>query len=376
MTSLQTTLLVKIASQFILPAPVKDVIPLGEGFINDTFIVYLKHNPTRYILQRKNKNIFRDIPGMMQNIEKVTAHIKTKVANNGGNPEREAMTIIKTNDGHLYFQDKSGDFWAMALYIEDHIQHEVADTPEKAEAGGKGVGKFQSMLSDFREPLVDTLPGFHNMKFRYGQWDEALKKNPVGRKNEVQKEIEWVESRRNEMLEFWKLIENGSIPKRITHNDTKLSNILFDKSGDVLCVIDLDTVLNSTILNDFGDAIRSYANTGLEDDPNLNKVKMDLKIFEAFARGYLSEVHSFISETEFVHLPFSARFITFEQVLRFLIDYIDGDNYYKIKSPKHNLVRTRAQYQLLLSIENQIPQMSAIINKLGLEYNIPYRIQA
>ncbi len=198
---------------------------------------------------------------MMKNILKVSNHIKSIVKANGGDVLREAMTIIPTNDNLLYFLDEAGDYWTVCLFIADNVTHEKADTAELAYAGGKGIGKFQAMLSDFKEPLTDILPGFHNIRFRFQQWDEVLAKNPVGRKEKVAQEIEWIESRREEMLNFWKLVENGTIPTRVTHNDTKINNILFDKNGDVLCVIDLDTVLNSTVLNDFGDAIRSYTNT-------------------------------------------------------------------------------------------------------------------
>lgn len=353
-----------IVQFFKIDSTVESIAPLGEGFINDTFVVKTEGNVSDYLLQRKNKNIFKNIPGMMQNIEKVTNYLKGKIIHAGGDPLREALTLVKTKENSLYYQDEAGDYWTMCLLINEHVAYTDANSPELAYAGGKGIGQFQAMLSDFDETLVDTLPGFHNIKFRFKQWDEVLAKDPVGRRIELNNEIQWIESRRKEMEEFWKLIENGTIPKRITHNDTKISNILFDNSNNVLCVIDLDTVLSSTVLNDFGDAIRSYANTGLEDDENLDNVSMDINIFKAFAEGYLSETHSFLQEAELNYLSFSARFITYEQVLRFLMDYIDGDNYYKVKSPDHNLVRTRAQYKLLQSIEQQMPEMNNIIDQL------------
>lgn len=355
--------LIKIASEFNLDTQIEEVEPLGEGFINDTYVVNTAGD-SNYILQQKNKNIFKNIPGMMDNIEKVTTHLKEKIIKSDGDPFRESLTVIKTNEGNLFYQDENGDFWAMCLLIDDHVAYTEANSPELAYAGGKGIGKFQRMMSDFKGSLVDTLPGFHDIKFRFKQWDEVLSKDPIGRRIELNEEIQWIESRRKEMEDFWKLIEDGSIPKRITHNDTKISNILFDNSNNVLCVIDLDTVLNSTALNDFGDAIRSYTNTGLEDDENLENVNMDLQIFKSFAEGYLSEAYSFLQKQELEYLAFSARFITYEQVLRFLMDYIDGDNYYKTKSPEHNLIRARAQYKLLQSIEDQMPEMSKIIGQI------------
>lgn len=360
-----STDLKKIAGQFQIEGKIKEVVPLGEGFINDTFIIHTEKSSPKYILQRKNKRVFSPIPAMMENIKKVCDHIKAKVEKAGGDPLREAMTIIPANDGKLYFLDEEDEYWAVSLFIEDTVAYEAAETPELAYAGGKGIGKFQSLVSDLKEPLTDILPGFHNIRIRYEQWDAVLKKNPVGRKEKVTEEIEWIESRRNEMMDFWKLVENGTIPTRVSHNDTKINNILFDKNGEVLCVIDLDTVLNSTVLNDFGDAIRYYTNTGKEDDTNLENVSMNMEIFTAFAKGYLEEAGSFLTEKEIEYLAFSAKYITYEQVLRFLMDYIDGDNYYKIKSDDHNLVRTRAQYKLLTSIEEQYDTMKKVVKELA-----------
>ena len=356
------TKLLKIAERFQIEGEIKEIKPLGEGFINDTYILTtVSDDSPNYLMQRKNKKIFTDVPAMMDNIERITQHLKAKVREQGGDPMREAMTVTKTKDGKLYFKDEEGEFWALCLFIAGSVTYEAAGTPELAYAGGKGIGKFQSMTSDFEGTLTDILPGFHNIRYRFKQWDEVLAKDPVGRKKELAKEIAWIEDRRDEMLAFWELVENGTIPTRVTHNDTKINNILFDDKGDVLCVIDLDTVLSSTVLNDFGDAIRSYTNTGLEDDKNLDKVSMDLEIFTAYTKGYLSETKSFLTQPEIDHLAFSAKYITYEQVLRFLMDYIDGDNYYKTKSPEHNLVRTHAQYKLLQSIEAQYEKMKEVV---------------
>lgn len=353
--------LIGIAQNFQLEGEITAVDNLGEGFINDTFIVKTGNGNPKYILQRKNKRIFSPIPAMMENIQKVCLHIKKKVELAGGNPMREAMTLIQARDGKLYFLDEDEEYWAVCLFIDDTIAYDSAKTPELAYAGGRGIGKFQSLVADLNEPLTDILPGFHNIRFRFKQWDEVLGADPVHRKAEVLTEIGWVESRRNEMLAFWENVENGTIPTRITHNDTKINNILFDKKGDVLCVIDLDTVLNSTVLNDFGDAMRSYTNTGAEDDENLENVSMNIGIFSAFTRGYLEETKSFLTPAEIKYLAFSARYITYEQVLRFLMDYINGDKYYRTKSAGHNLVRTHAQYKLLQSMEAQFDEMNRIV---------------
>jgi thiamine kinase-like enzyme len=358
----------KIAAKFKLEGTVDRVEPMGEGFINDTFIIYTSE-PTisNYLLQRKNKRIFHPIPAMMENIQIVCTHIKKKVVEKGGDPMREAMTIVPATDGKLYFQDEEGEYWAVCVFINDTIAYQAAQTPELAYQGGKGIGLFQSMVSDLKEPLTDILPGFHNIRYRFNQWDTVLAKDPAGRKAKLAKEISWIESRRDEMLDFWKLVESGEIPTRVTHNDTKINNILFDQNGEVLCVIDLDTVLNSTCLNDFGDAMRSYTNTGEEDDENLDNVSCNLSIFEGFTKGYLSKASSFLTEKELEYLAFSAKYITYEQVLRFLMDYIDGDNYYKIKSPEHNYQRTVAQYKLLTSMEEQYDEMCRIVRTVAAE---------
>ena len=231
--------------------------------------------------------------------------------------------------------------------------------------GGEGIGRFQRMLADYGEPLADILPGFHDIRFRFRQWDDALARDAAGRRASVAREIEWIECRRDEMLRFWQRVETGEIPRRVTHNDTKINNILFDRQGRVLCVIDLDTVLRSPCFNDFGDAIRTYANHGREDDEHLDDVWLDMAMFRSFTEGYLSEARAFLTPAETDALAFSVRYITYEQVLRFLMDYLDGDTYYKIKSPDHNLVRTRAQYALLRSAEERYDAMRAIVAELA-----------
>ena len=349
--------LLKIASQFDLEGSVSEIRPLGDGFINDTFVVKTAGDAPDYILQRKNHLIFPDVPGMMENIKAVTEHIKSKVHD----PLRETLTVISSKDGKLYVE-QDGNFWAMCLFIPDTISPAKADTPELAYQGGLGTGRFQALLSDFDKPLNETIKGFHNICWRFHQWDETIAADPAGRVEHLQEEISWIESRRKEMLDFWSLVEDGTIPMHVTHNDTKISNILFNESdGSMLCMIDLDTVMSSTSLNDFGDAIRSYANTGAEDDRNLDNVGMDIAMFKAYAEGYLHEQKASMVQSELDWLAFSARYITFEQVLRFLMDYIDGDKYYKISYPDHNLVRSRAQYKLLLSMEEQYDRMCEII---------------
>lgn len=356
--------LIYIANKFQIHGTIKDILPLGEGFINDTLIITtLSGEAPNYILQRKNKNIFTDVPAMMDNIVRVTTYLKQKVREQGGDELREAMTVVFTIEDNLpYFIDEQGEFWTVTLFISSSKSFDNTDDREIAYQGGVAVGKFQCQLSDFKETLHDILPGFHNIRFRFEQWDMAVKNNVAGRVESHQKEIEWVESRREEMMKFWELIETGVIPTRVSHNDTKINNVLFDAvTHKSLCMIDLDTVLSSNILNDFGDAVRTYTNTGKEDDECLENVTMSIDAFKAFCDGYLSEAKTFLTPAEIEYIPFSGRFIVFEQVLRFMMDYLNGDTYYKIKSSEHNLIRTRAQYALLQSIESQYLEMIKIV---------------
>ena len=352
--------LLQIASLFAFEGEVESITPLGEGFINDTYIVQTVGTTPNYILQRKNHNVFPDVPAMMDNIAAVTAHIKAKVAD----PLRQTLTVVPARDGKLYAQ-VDGNFWAACLFIEGSKCYDRADSTALARQGGRGIGRFQALLADFETPLHETIKGFHNIRHRFAQWDAAVAADRAGRVADLAEEIGWISSRREKMLAFWSLVEDGTIPTRVTHNDTKISNILFDATTDeVLCAIDLDTVMSSTSLNDFGDAIRSYTNTGAEDDKDLSRVGMDLEMFRAYAEGFLSERKSTMTPSELEWLAFSGLYITYEQVLRFLMDYIDGDTYYKIAYPDHNLVRTHAQYKLLESMEGQYSQMQSIIGNL------------
>lgn len=353
----------KIAARFQTETPVVEISPLGAGFINDTFVAKTSSPSLKYILQRKNKNVFPDVPAMMDNILAVTAHLHKKTKKKGGDPEREVMKVVKTHSGKPYHIDEEGEYWTVSKYIEDSVTYDRADSPDLAYKGALGIGRFQAMLADFDMELSETIKGFHNIRHRFNQWDEAVQRDAVGRVKDLSEEIGWIESRRQQMLQFWSMVEDGTIPRRVTHNDTKISNILFDTNGDVLCVIDLDTVMNGTLLNDFGDAIRSYANTGAEDDRNLDNVGIDISTFEAYTRGFIEALHDTLTQSEIDYLAFSALYITFEQVMRFLMDYIDGDTYYKVSSPDHNLIRTHAQYKLLRSMEENYDKMKEIVSR-------------
>lgn len=347
----------EIAGRFSTGKKIDRIEPLGEGFINDTFKVFADggQNPA-FILQRKNHIVFPDVPAMMDNIAAVTGHIRRK--------GYTTLEYIPAGDGKLYANDDSGNFWTMMHFIAGSQSFDRADTPELARQGGLGLGLFHRQVADFDRPLAEVIKGFHNIRYRFAQWDASLGKDKARRVKYLSDEINWIESRRAKMLDFWKKFETGYFPLRVTHNDTKISNFLFSATtGEVLCAIDLDTMMSSTLLNDVGDALRSYTNTGAEDDPNLDKVSMSLQMYEAWMGGYLEQMKSSLTKAELEYLAFSGIYITYEQVLRFLMDYIDGDTYYKTRYADHNLVRTRAQYRLLTSMESQFYGMNSFIEK-------------
>ena len=353
------------ASKFQIEGKVESVSLLGEGNIHETYLIKTvgEENPD-YLLQHKNKVVFKDVPAMMNNISRVCRHIEPKLEKRGLDPLRYGLTLIPTLTNELYYENENGEYWAMCLYIKDSVTYSNPLNYDMALSGGEGTGNFHSLLSDFKQTLTDILPGYHNMRFRYEQWDAVIQNLSSSRKSEFNREIDWIESRREEMMNFRILFEYEKIPVRVAHNDAKLLNILFDKSGKVLCLIDLDTVLYGSILYDYGDAIRSYTNCGAEDDVNISNVKMNLSYFEAFTKGYLSKTSSFISNFEVDNLAFAAKYITFEQLLRFLMDYLDGNRYYRINHPEHNIQRSRAQYTLLLEMEKNFTQMQTLVSEM------------
>ena len=351
--------LTQLASRFALEGAIAQVKPLGEGFINDTYTVTLEgQDQPSYILQRKNHLVFPDVPAMMDNIERVTRYIKTKVHD----PLRQTLTVVPTTDGALYYKDEDGNYWAVTLYIRGTMSYTKADSPEIAYQGGLGLGQFHRLVDGFTEPLAEVIKGFHNIRWRFVQWDEALQRDAAGRVKDLKEEIGWIESRREKMLAFWELFEKGVIPTRVTHNDTKISNFLFNADDrSLLCAIDLDTLMSSTLLNDTGDALRSYTNTAEEDEPDEEKMKLDLRLFRAYAEGYLPQMGDVLSEAELKSLATGAAVITLELASRFLGDYIIGDKYFRIDYPEHNLVRAKAQLALFRDMMLHMDDMQAII---------------
>ena len=353
----------EIVAHFHTEGSVAEIAPLGAGLINDTYkVATAEADAPDYVLQRINHTIFKDVEMLQANITAVTAHIRRKLTESGADDiERKVLTLVTSDRDKTYYYDGE-NYWRMMVFIP-RAQTFEAVTPEYSRYAGQAFGSFQAMLSDLPDELGETIPDFHNMEFRLGQLHDALKTDPVRRVQEVRYYIDEIERRAEEMCEAERLHREGKLPKRVCHCDTKVNNMLFDEDGHVLCVIDLDTVMPNFIFSDYGDFLRTGANTGEEDDKDLDHVNFDMEIFKAFTEGYLKEASSFLTDVEIENLPYAAALFPYMQCVRFLTDYINGDTYYKIKYPEHNLVRTRAQFRLLQSVEDCMLQMQAFIDQ-------------
>lgn len=354
----------EIVLKFNVENEINEVKPLGEGLINDTFKVYVNDCETpKYVLQRINNAIFQDVDLLQDNIEKVTNHIRKKlIEKNETDIDRKVLNFIKTKDDKRFYFDGE-KYWRLMVFISDSYTYQAV-TPEYSYTAGLAFGEFQSMLSDIEETLGETIPSFHNIELRLSQLREAVENDVAGRVEEVKYYLDEIEKRAEVMCRGEQLYREGKLPKRICHCDTKVNNMLFDKDGNVLCVIDLDTVMPSFIFSDFGDFLRSAANTGAEDDKDLNNIDFNMEIFEAFTKGYLEGTKSFLLPIEKENLPYAAKLFPYMQTVRFLADYINGDTYYKIQYPEHNLVRTKAQWRLFECAERKENLMSDFINSI------------
>ena len=332
----------------------------GSGHINETYLVQEQH---RYILQ-KISPIFN--PEMvMSNIANVTEHLSKKIIAAGGDPMRETLNVIPTVDGKSYYVDEDGNAYRVYYFIENACSLDKADTPEIFAASAHAFGKFQRMLSDFpAEKLYEVIPNFHNTGDRLRQFKEALANDVKGRAASVQDEINFVLNHADCVTTITDAIADGSVPLRVTHNDTKLNNVMLDPvTYEGVCVIDLDTVMPGSMLYDFGDSLRFGASTGAEDETDLSKIEFDLAYFEAFTRAFLEEVGESITPREKELLPFSALLLTLECGMRFLADYLNGDTYFRIHREHHNLDRCRTQFKLVADIESKLDRMAAIVAK-------------
>lgn len=355
--------LINIARHFATDGEVTDVRPLGDGLINTTYLAETTMGE-HYILQRINDGIFRDVDTLQQNLWNITNHIRRCLNRMGETDvDRKVLTPISTTDGRLYLHNDEG-YWRMTRFIADsHTLSKV--TPEMAEMTGRAFARFHAYFAEEDTPeLKETIPDFHNIAFRIEQLREAAEADKAGRLKECHEETDALLARDEEMTIVGRLTDERELPKRTAHCDTKLNNILFDADGNILCVIDLDTTMPGYVLSDFGDFIRTAANTGMEDDPNLANVEVNMEIFRRFATGYVSEA-KFLTPLERKLLPFGAKMLTYMQAVRFLTDYLNGDTYYKTEYADHNLVRTRAQMKLLESIDANFVDMESFIDTLS-----------
>ena len=356
--------LIDVISRFSIQGEVCSVSPLGEGLINDTYLVKTSGESPDYVLQRINHNVFKNVDGMQRNIEAVTSHIKRKLVAEGcSDISRKTLEFIRVQDSMKTYYHDGENYWRVSRFIPHSMTLQEV-TPATAFQAGKAFGNFQKILSDIEVELEESIPDFHNMEFRLLQLREAIADDKAGRVKEVLPVIEEIERRADKMCEPERKHREGRLPKRICHCDTKVNNMLFDENGDVLCVIDLDTVMPSFIFSDYGDFLRTGACTSPEDEPELTKVDFNLEIFKSFTEGYLSEAISFLTKEELEWLPNAVALFPYMQAVRFLTDHINGDTYYKISYPGHNLVRTKAQLQLLRKIEEKMPDIRSFISAL------------
>ena len=356
--------IIDVSAVFSIDAEVSQVRPLGNGLINDTYLV-VTTSGKGYVLQRINHLIFKDVPLLQDNIAKITAHIRAKLQASGETEiDRKVLDFIPVKDGGKTFFFDGESYWRMSVLIADSVTVETV-SEESAYCAGKAFGHFQSMLVDLKEDIGETIPDFHNMELRARQLADAVNADASGRCSdpEIKDLLAEIDQNVEEMCKAERLHREGLLPKRICHCDTKVSNMLFDKQGSVLCVIDLDTVMPSFIFSDVGDFLRTAANKVAEDCPEIDKVAFDMQIFKAFIKGYLESSSVFLTTVEKENLPYAAALFPFMQAVRFLTDYINGDTYYKIAYPEHNLVRTRNQMALFRSVLSQMDQMKAIVSE-------------
>ncbi|MBT3378321.1 MAG: aminoglycoside phosphotransferase family protein [Lentisphaerae bacterium] len=343
--------------------------PYGTGHINDTYAVRSQTatGPVRHILQRINHNIFKDVPMLMDNIARVTEHLRTKLQDVPGvNPERETLTIIPTTDGSPYLKDENGDYWRAYIFIEGAQTYDEVQSEDQAYQAAFAFGTFQGYLLDLPPPrLVETIPDFHHTPKRFATLVEAIDADPCNRAAQARPDIESALAHEEMTGRLIRDLEAGRLSERVTHNDTKINNVMLDDAtGRGICVIDLDTVMPGLVLYDFGDQIRTTTGTAPEDEQDLSKVRFQINMYEALVKGYLDAAGSFLTAAETDYLAFCGKLITFEIGIRFLTDYLSGDVYFKTHRPGHNLDRTRTQFEMVRQMEEQEEEMNAVVSSL------------
>ena len=361
----------EVLEAFGLTENIIGVVPYGNGHINDTFALeqMTEEGRKRYIIQHMNKAVFREPAKLMENISGVTTWLRKKIIQAGGDPERETLNVRDTVDGKSSYEDKDGEFWRVFPFVEDAVCYEQVKCPDDFYQSALAFGNFQRLLADYpAHTLYETIPDFHNTPKRYRDFLKAVEEDREGRVCEVQKEIDFVKAREAYTRTLYDLQKNEEIPLRVTHNDTKLNNILIDnETGKGICVIDLDTVMPGLAANDFGDSIRFGASTAVEDERDLSKVSCDLKLFEVYTRGFMEGCAGALTEKEIECLTDGAIMMTLECGIRFLTDYIEGDHYFRIHRPGQNLDRARTQFTLVQDMENKKTRMNEIVRKIAKE---------
>ncbi len=342
--------------------------PITDGHINDTYVIkYETANGEclQYLLQRINVNVFKKPVELMENVCGVTSFLREKIEKEGGDPTRETLTVYPAKDGKNYVMADDGGCWRMYNFVDDTYSINELTSPDDFRSAALSFGNFQNQLADYPiETLHETIPNFHNTPSRFKDFLEALDKNASGRKDAAKPEIDFVLEREKDCSVITDLLNCGDLPLRVTHNDTKLNNVLFDKKTNKgICVVDLDTVMPGSSLYDFGDSIRFGANTAAEDETDLSKVSLSLEYFKAYVEGYLETAGPSLTENEIKYLPFAAKLLTFECGIRFLGDFINGDVYFKVDYPEHNLIRARTQFKLVEDIEAKYNEMVNIVNE-------------
>lgn len=358
----------EVIAAFATEGKVIDQKPYGNGHINDTFLITCQlpdEERKRYILQRMNHSIFKNPGQLMENLVNVTEYLRRVIVTQGGDPDRETLNVVKTRQGDNYYEDSRHNYWRMVLYIERTICLEQVESEKDFYDCGVAFGNFQRMLADYpSEKLYETIPNFHNTPSRFRDFQRAVQEDKMCRAAQVEEEIAFALAREKDTSVLVDLLAEGKLPLRVTHNDTKLNNILFDQdSRKAICIIDLDTVMPGLSHYDFGDSIRTGASTGAEDEQDLSKIEMDLSMFEVFTKGFLEGCGGSLTEKEIETLPMGAKLMTYECGIRFLADYLEGDVYYKIHREHHNLDRARTQFKLVADMEAKWDQMMAIVEK-------------
>lgn len=356
-----------VISKFDIEGEVVGIRPFGSGHINSTLHIMIKNDGVtgNYVLQKINKNVFKNPHELMENYVGVTNFLRDKIIASGGDPSRETINVIKTRKGRNYCVDTSGEYWRLVLYVSDSVCYDQVERPEQFYDSAVAFGNFQSLLADYpAETLYETIPNFHNTPDRLRLFNEAVAADVCGRAAEVAEEIAFVREREEFAGTLERAHSEGRLPLKVTHNDTKLNNILFDgKSGKALCVVDLDTIMPGYSVNDFGDSIRFGATTAAEDEADLSKVNFDIELYELYVKGFIEGAGDGLNDCELEMLPIGAIMMTYECGTRFLTDYLCGDTYFKTTREKHNLDRARNQFKLVADMERVLPKMREIVNK-------------